>query len=716
MMEKYQDTRLPYTARANDLVSRMTTAEKMSQLQHESPAIGRLGIPAYNWWSEALHGMARNGTATVFPVPLALAATFDEEFVRTLADAVSDEVRGRWNDLRTYLESGEADAAEMLYMGLSECAPNINLFRDPRWGRGQETYGEDPYLTSRMGIAYIRGLQGDDARHHKVDACIKHFIVHSGPESLRHEMDVKIDEKSFREYYLPAFAACIREADVASVMGAYNRVNSEPCSGSAKLIKKLLRTELDFRGYFVSDAGAINDFHAHHKTTANAVQSAGMALSAGCDLNIGDTYKNLPEALRTGLISESDVDRAVKLLYEARVRLGMFDPKGQGKFDKLNGSLVCCEKHTELAREAARRSFVLLKNRDSLLPLRIGTKLAVIGPNADSRELLLGNYEGTPKTYTTLLRGILDAAGEDNVIYAQGCGYVKPHGKYEYDPLPEAILAAKKSDVVVLCLGNTAKLEGEEGDGGDRESIELPEVQKELLRTVAAVGKPIVLVLGNGGPVTLTHEEDLCTAILEVWYPGQAGGEILGEVLFGDTNPSGRMPVSVVRDIKDLPAFEDYTLEGRTYRYAEAPMEFPFGFGLSYTRFEYSNLIVSPVLAVGKDIEMRVTVENAGDYDGEAVVEVYVGHRSEKVIGPMYALAGFRRVALGAGESETIDLKIPARQLATIGQDGSAVIEPGAYQIYVGGVGPDAVSAERGGDGVLTAVVTLTGSAQPIAY
>lgn len=715
-MEKYQNPALSNAARAEDLLARMTVSEKLSQLCHESPAIPRLGIPAYNWWSEALHGMARNGTATVFPQSIALAAMFDEETMFSVADAASDEIRGRWNDLRNYIENANPDPKELLFMCLSECAPNINLFRDPRWGRGHETYGEDPYLTARMGIALIKGFQGNDPDHHKVDACVKHYIVHSGPENLRHEMDVKVDEKTLHEYYLYAFAACIKEADVASVMGAYNRVNGLPCSGSAELLKKLLRRELNFRGYVVSDAGAINDFHEFHKTTANAVESAAMALLAGCDLNIGDTFRNLPEALRTGLIHEADVDRALKLLLEARFRLGMFDPLGTSPYDKLNSSCICSPEHMELAREAAEKAMVLLKNKDNLLPLRIGTRIAVIGPNADSRDLLLGNYEGTPKAYSTLLRGIMEAAGEENVIYAYGCDYNHAHLAYEFDPVPEALLAAKNADVVVMCLGNTTKYEGEEGVGGDRTDLELPEIQKKLLRAVAAVGKPVILVLGNGGPVTLTNEEDLCSAIIELWYPGQAGGEVLGDLLFGGVNPSGKMPVSVVRSVKDLPAFEDYSLAGRTYRYAEEPLEFPFGFGLSYTTFAYKDLKFAPILDAGRDLKLRVTVENTGDFDGDAVVQVYVGHMSMNVTAPRYALTAFKRVSLAAGESATVELCVKARQLATIQADGSPLVETGDYKVYVGGHAPDEVSESRSADKVLTAGLTVVGKPVAVAY
>ena len=510
-----------------------------------------------------------------------------------VACAISDEIRGKYNEYQSVDDRG-------IYKGITHYAPNINIFRDPRWGRGQETYGEDPFLTARLGIAFIRGIQGDHPKYRKADANVKHYVVHSGPEELRHEINVQVSPKDFRETYLYAFAECIRKADVACVMGAYNRVNGEPCSGSPYLLKNLLRDELGFEGYVVSDSFAIDDFHLHHKVTKDSVESAALAFNSGCDQNGGTTFLHLSEAVRRNLVKEEDIDRSVARLLAERVRLGMFDPPQEVPFTAISGNIVDCDFHRSLAKKAATRSMVLLKNKQNILPLRDYKTIAVIGPNADSRDVLIGNYEGTMSRHTTLLRGIQDAASERNmrVIYAEGCHlYRSVVPLTEASLIPEAVIAAQKSDVVVLCLGLSPHLEGEEkldwekaGDASsaDRMALGLPGQQAELLRAVTKVGKPVVLVLCNGGPLSIPEEEPLVNAILEAWYPGEEGGAAIADILFGVESPSGRLPVTVVRSVNELPPMEDYQMKGRTYRYLEKEPLFPFGFGLGYGKFCYT--------------------------------------------------------------------------------------------------------------------------------
>ncbi|MHB8066012.1 MAG: glycoside hydrolase family 3 protein, partial [Ruminiclostridium sp.] len=503
-MNKFMNSSLPISERVQDVISCMTLEEKVSQLMYNSPSIPRLDIPAYHWWNECLHGLARCGVATVFPQPIGLGAIFDEQFVHKVACAISDEIRGKYNEYRKMGDAG-------IYKGITHYAPNINIFRDPRWGRGHETYGEDPYLTARMGVAFITGLQGDHPKYRKVDATAKHYVVHSGPEELRHEIDVHIDEKQFRETYLYAFHECVCEADVSCVMGAYNRLNGEPCSGSTYTLKDILRNEWGFTGYVVSDSFAIDDFHLHHKITDSPVESSALAFNSGCDQNGGTTFKFLTDAVRQGLVKEEDIDVSVGRLFAARLRLGMFDEEEKVPFNRISGNVVDCPQFRALAREAAQKSVVLLKNKNNLLPLcsEVGT-IAVIGPNADSKEVLLGNYSGTPSEYSTILEGIRKKVKDKKrVIYAEGCDLYRDelYPLWEGDLIPEAVLAAQKSDCVVLCLGLSARIEGEEGDTFtnsircDRTEIGLPGRQSELLKAVAAVGKPVILVLCNGGPV-----------------------------------------------------------------------------------------------------------------------------------------------------------------------------------------------------------------------
>ena len=712
------NTELPVEERAKETIKQMTLEEKVSQLVYKSAAIERLGIPAYHWWNECLHGVARCGTATVFPQAIGLAAMFDADFLKRVAEAISDEIRGKYN---AYQSIGD----NSIYKGITEYAPNINIFRDPRWGRGQETYGEDPFLTAELGIAFIRGIQGEDEKYRKADANVKHYVVHSGPDELRHEIDVTIDEKQFRETYLYAFARCIREADVACVMGAYNRVNGAPCSGSSYLLKDILREELGFKGYVVSDSFAIDDFHLHHKITSSPVESAAMASNNGCDQNGGTTFLHLSEAVRQGLVKEEDIDVSVQRLLEERIRLGMFDPAEDVPFYKISDDIVDCAEFRGLAREAAGKSAVLLKNKEDILPLENKYKtIAVIGPNADSKDVLLGNYSGTPSEYITLLRGMQEEAKKRGieVIYAEGCDLYKKEYKSlcETDLIPEAVIAARKSDIVVLCLGLSPVLEGEEGEEGavqcDRDDLGLPGRQAELVRAVAREGKPVILILCNGSPLSIPKEEPLADAILEVWYPGEEGGSAVADILFGNYNPSGRLPVTVVKGTEDLPPFDSYDMQGRTYRFLEKEPMYPFGYGLSYTRFEYRPVDLPETILAGKDIQFDVSVKNTGKCSGETVLQVYIRDEEASVKVPKHQLVFFKRIMAETGEEKKVTVCIRARDLAVVRQNGTCVLEPGRFKIYIGGSQPDEVSRRLTDDEIWEGVIEMTGVETEIAY
>ncbi len=571
---------MSFLQRAKDLVLQMTLEEKMSQLRYDAPTIERLGIPAYNWWNEALHGVARSGVATVFPQAIGMAASFDTDLVNRIATAISDEARAKYNE---YKQFGSTD----IYQGLTYWSPNINIFRDPRWGRGHETYGEDPYLTGRMGVAFVRGLQGE-GKYRKLDATLKHFAVHSGPEGKRHGFDARVSEKDLYETYLWAFRYCIKHADPSAVMGAYNRTNGEPCCASPRLLQDILVREWGFDGYVVSDCGAIMDIHKNHKITNSEAESAALALNNGCHLNCGNAFHWLMDAYEQDLISEETITHAVEKLFEARMRLGMFDDDCE--YDRIPYEVVDCAEHRALNRRMAQSSIVLLKN-DGILPLSKRQTLAVIGPNADNLSILLGNYHGTPSRYTTLLRGIQDAC-EGNVIYARGSNLFRKPGAWSEKSFREAIIAAKKADTVVLCVGIDPSMEGEEGDfysgsiSGDKIGLELPQVQQEMIQQILALQKPTVLVNVSGSCIDLSFAKESCNAVLQCFYPGAEGGNALADILFGDVSPSARLPVSFYRSVEDLPDFEDYSMENRTYRFFKGECVYDFGYGLSYADVE----------------------------------------------------------------------------------------------------------------------------------
>jgi beta-glucosidase len=846
----YLDPKLPVKQRVDDLISRMTLEEKVSQMMNAAPAIPRLSIPQYDWWNEALHGVAFSGVATVFPQAIGLGATFDPQLINRVGNVISDEARAKYHEAQ---RRGNYNR----FYGLTFWSPNINIFRDPRWGRGQETYGEDPYLTSRLGVAFVKGLQGNDPKYLKVVATPKHYAVHSGPEPERHRFDAAASERDERETYLPAFRATVMEARAASVMCAYNRTNGEPCCANTHLLGDLLRGEWGFNGYVVSDCGAIDDIYKRHSFVKTAEEASALAVKRGTDLECGDSYKSLVNAVKQGLISEAEIDRALKRLFEARFRLGMFDPPELVPYAKIPFSVNDSAAHRQLALEAARESIVLLKNENNTLPLRKDLKsIAVIGPNADDVQVLLGNYNGQPSRATTPLAGIRQhVSKKTRVLYALGTslteisaipipasalrgpngesglkaeffsnkmlegapvvtrldrevnfdwGMSNPapgipsddfsarwtgklvankSGKYRfgaiaddgvrvyldgkliaedwsehapatvtgevtleagrsYDikmeyyeskigavaklvwqppvvqtaaPYAEAVDAARQADTVVLVLGISSRLEGEEMNvrepgflGGDRVDIKLPARQQGLLEAVAQTGKPLVVVLMSGSALAVNWANEHAAAIVQAWYPGEEGGTAIADTLFGDYNPAGRLPVTFYKSVDQLPPFENYHMDGRTYRFFKGEPLYPFGHGLSYTRFKYSDLNIS---TAEKKVTVSATVENAGTRAGEEVVQLYVTDEAASVRVPIRSLAGVERVYLKAGERRVIRFMIEPHQLAVITDDGRTVVEPGEFKVTIGGKQPGfAGTADAGTTSYVEGHFSVTGA------
>jgi len=851
----FQNPSLTVDERVSDLISRMTLDEKVKQMLYDAPAIPRLRVPEYNWWGEALHGVARAGKATVFPQAIGLAATWDTDLMLRVATVISDEARAKHHDAARKGRHG-------IYEGLTFWSPNINIFRDPRWGRGMETYGEDPYLTGRLGVQFVKGMQGDDPKYFKTISTPKHFAVHSGPEPDRHVFDAVVDDRDLRETYLPAFRATVLEANAQSIMCAYNRFRGEPCCGSSELLQRILRDEWGFSGYVVSDCWAIMDFYTFHKVDKTAPEAAARALMAGTDLNCGVTYDSLGVAVRQGLVSEQLVDIAVKRLFRARFGLGMFDPPGFVPYANIPISNNDSKQHQRLAVEAARKSIVLLKNEGNLLPLRKDIRtIAVIGPNADDVDLLLGNYNGLPSNPVTPLAGIRRGAPRGTkVIYARGCSVAenipsfelvpssmlftehkgrkkagltgeyfnndrfegKPFitrvdpsinfnwwedpplrgmrvdsfsirwkgvlvppvdGRYalgvrayggarlwiadsllfdesdqhsvmtqsnnvmlkagvayavrvEYwdrradasiqliwsPPAPnlreEALAAAKSADVVVMMMGLSPRLEGEEMPvevpgfkGGDRVDLGLPRVQEELIQAVAAIGKPVVLVLLSGSAVAVNWAAEHVPAIVEAWYPGQAAGTALADVLFGKYNPAGRLPVTFYKSADEIPPFSNYNMGGKTYRYFRGEPLFPFGHGLSYTTFTYSNLRIPSSVRTGEHIAVAVDVTNSGRRDGEEVVQLYVIDLEASAPVPIRSLQGFQRVQLKAGEKKTVSFTLTPRQISLIDAESKRVVEPGSFELSVGGKQPGSRgTADASTTGVLSGRFQVVGA------
>ncbi|PYO14869.1 MAG: glycosyl hydrolase [Gemmatimonadetes bacterium] len=695
----YLNQDLPFERRVNDLVGRMTLEEKVSQMKDVAPAIERLGIPEYNWWNEALHGVARSGLATSFPQAIGLAATWDDSLIFQMATVISDEARAKHHE---YVRAG----SRQRYQGLTFWSPNINLFRDPRWGRGQETYGEDPFLTGRLAVQFIRGMQGDDPKYLKTVATVKHFAVHSGPEPERHSFDAVVSERDLRESYLPHFAAGIREGGAYSLMCAYNRVEGKAACGSDMLLEVILRGEWGFSGYVVSDCGAIDDIYLRHTVVATGAEAAALAVKTGTDLECGRVYTNLVDAVKQGLITEQEIDTAVKRLFLARFKLGMFDSPDRVRWAQIAYGVLDRPTHRELARRVARESIVLLKNAGGVLPLRKDlATLAVLGPNADQWRMLLGNYNGMPADPVTPLRGIREAVGrETRVLYARGADLADGFPGTDGPSVPaetlavEAVKAARQADAVVLFLGLTARLEGEEMRvelegfrGGDRTRIDLPAAQERLLERIVAVGKPTVLVLLNGSALAVSWAQQHVPAIVEAWYPGQAAGTAIADVLFGDYNPGGRLPVTFYKSVDDLPPFDDYRMEGRTYRFFKGTPLYPFGYGLSYTSFAYKQLRTSArTLRADDTLTVRVDVTNTGQREGDEVVQLYVRHLGSRVTRPREDLRGYRRVTLRPGETRTVQFPLVAASLAYWNPDSHRwVVEDEPVEIAVASAAAD---------------------------
>lgn len=696
IMENYKaylDESLGFEERAKDLVSRMTLEEKVFQTLHAAPAIDRLDVKAYNWWNEALHGVARAGVATVFPQAIGLAASFDEDLLEEVADTISTEGRAKFNAQQKY---GDHD----IYKGLTFWSPNVNIFRDPRWGRGHETYGEDPYLSSRLGIRFVNGIQGNDDKYMKAAACAKHFAVHSGPEDVRHSFNAECSTQDLYETYLPAFKACVQEADVESVMGAYNRTNGEPCCGSKTLLQDILRDEWGFKGHVVSDCWAIKDFHEYHKVTSTPVESVSLAMNNGCDLNCGNIFGNLLLAVRDGLVEEKTIDRAVTRLMTTRMKLGLFDNPDKVPFNKIAYDQVDTKEHLKLNLKSAKKSIVLLKNEDKLLPLdksKLKT-VGVIGPNANNRKALVGNYEGTASEYITVLEGVKEYLGEDTrVYYSEGCHLFKNSVSglgMENDRLAEARMVCDMSDVVIACFGLDPGLEGEEGDqgnefaSGDKPNLNLPGIQEEVLKELYKSGKPIILVLLSGSALSIPWADDHIPAIVQGWYPGAQGGRAIAEILFGDYSPEGKLPVTFYRTTEELPDFTDYNMANRTYRYMKNEALYPFGYGLSYTDFDLSNpSIEGEELGLGKNVLCTVNIKNIGSMPGAETIQVYVKVKRDDALN--WQLKGLKKVYLNPNEEKTVSIELKDTAFGLYDNEGRLIIHEGEYEVFVGTSQPD---------------------------
>lgn len=679
---------------AEELVSKMTVAEQASQLRYDAPAIPRLNIPAYNWWNEGLHGLARAGTATMFPQAIAMAATFDAALVQQMGEITATEARAMYN------ACSQAEDRD-IYKGLTIWAPNINIFRDPRWGRGQETYGEDPYLTATLGKAMVVGLQQNDGTFLKTAACAKHFAVHSGPEAVRHTFDAKISPKDLEETYLPAFQALVEEAEVAGVMGAYNRVNGAPACANPFLMQKL--KDWQFDGYFVSDCWAIRDFHTTHKITETATDSIALALKAGCHLNCGCTYVQILLALEEGKITEKDIRTACIQVMQTRFQLGMFE--AQQPFSDIPITALSCPAHKSKSLAAAKRAMVLLRNEKQILPLSADSlqTIAVIGPNADSRAALFGNYNGTADHYVTFLEGI-QRIFSGRVLYAEGCHLfhdrcaelAQPGDRYA-----EAVAVAKAADVVILCLGLDATLEGEEGDtgnefaSGDKADLLLPEPQRILLKKIATTGKPVILVTATGSAIQPEIQTD---GWIQAWYLGSEGGTALAEILFGQCSPSGKLPVTFYADADKLPAFTDYRMQGRTYRYIQDNLLYPFGYGLTYGKIVCIDLQYANGTAI-------VIIENQGPLETEDVIQIYVQNNAACAV-PFYSLCGFQRVALQAGEQQKVVVPLSKNTFTSVDEMGRRNVYGTVFTLYAGTSQPDPISQKL--TKTIPVILTLT--------
>jgi beta-glucosidase len=689
----YLNTSLPLDARVKDLVSRLTLKEKVDQLMYTAPAIPRLNIPAYNWWNEALHGVARSGPATVFPQAIGLAATFDDQLALKESSAISDEARAMFNAFQKNKNYAQ-------YAGLTFWTPNINIFRDPRWGRGQETYGEDPFLTSKMGVAFVKGLQGDNPKYLKTAACAKHFAVHSGPEKLRHEFNVNVSKKDLWETYLPAFHSLVN-AGVAGVMCAYNSVDGEPCCANTYLLQDVLRNQWNFKGYITSDCWALVDIYQGHKFVPTATEAAAVALKRGVDLNCGSTFPSLVDAVKQGLVNEKEIDSALSVLMKIRFRLGLFDPQNANPYNRIPDSVVNSTAHRNLARKVAEESIVLLKN-DGVLPLKNNLhKYYVTGPNAAVIEPLIGNYYGVNKNMVTVLEGITGHVQPGSqVTYRQGTLLSRDN----VNTADWASGEAKVSDATIYVMGISDLIEGEEGESiasstsGDRLNYNLPQNQIDYLKKLKAGNKnPVIAIVAGGSPMNLSEVQEIADAVLLVWYPGEEGGNAVADVIFGKVSPSGKLPLTFPKSFDDLPSFTDYSMKGRTYRYMKAEPMYPFGFGLSYTKFAFSNLKLSKTnVEKNQAVDAEVTVTNSGKVASDEVVQMYLTHLPGGDNIPLYSLKGFKRIHLAAGASQKVKFTITPDMMKLVNEDGQSVLNSGEIKVSIAGSLPSARSEELG--------------------
>lgn len=706
-MGNYRKERAEARKKAKELVSKMTLMEKAAQLRYDAAPVSRLGVPTYNYWNEALHGVARAGVATMFPQAIGMAAAFDEDAMERVGDIIATEGRAKYNE---YSKHDDRD----IYKGLTFWSPNVNIFRDPRWGRGHETYGEDPYLTSRLGVRFVEGIQGGGPVM-KAAACAKHYAVHSGPEAIRHEFDAEVSMKDMWETYLPAFEALVKEADVEAVMGAYNRTNGEPCCGHKYLMEEVLRGKWEFDGHYTSDCWAIKDFHENHQVTKNARESAALALKCGCDVNCGNTYLHLLGAVEDGLITEEDITVAAERLLTSRFLMGLFDGS---EYDDIPYEAVECREHLEEALNMARKGSVLLKN-DGVLPLdksKLKT-IGVVGPNADSRAALIGNYHGTSSRYITVLEGIQDEAGEEvRVLFSEGCHLEKDRVEnlaWSQDRISEAVITAEHSDVVIICVGLDETLEGEEGDAGnsdasgDKKDLHLPKVQEELIEKVTAVGKPTIVVLMAGSAIDLNYAEEHCNAVLMAWYPGARGGRAIADILFGNISPSGKLPITFYKGLEDLPEFTDYSMKNRTYRYMEQEALYPFGYGLTYGDAEVKEAKVLGEVTKESDIRVEVSLKNVGETDTDEVVQIYIKDLDSKLAVPNHNLCAFKRISLKAGEEKTVEMTVPNRAMSVVDEEGERHIDSKSFKLFVGFSQPDERSRRLTGKETVEIPVTL---------
>ena len=689
----YLEPKLPVSERVQDLLSRMTLNEKLKQFNHSADGIPRLGMAPYNYWGEGLHGVGRNGRATVFPQVIGMSATWDLALVQLIASAIGDEGRAKYHE--TLRKKGKTD----LYQGLTLWSPNINIFRDPRWGRGQETWGEDPLLTGDMGMAYVCGLQGNDPKYVKIAACAKHFAVYSGPEKMRHSFDAQVSRRDLYATYLPAFKKLVVEAKVEAVMGSYNRVLGEPACASKLLLQDILRDEWGFTGHVVSDCWALSDIHGGHHYTSGPIESAALALKNGCDLSCGCTFEHLGEALDQELISEADIDLALSRVLTTRFKLGMFDPPDEVPYAATPMSVVGSKKHRDLAYQAALESAVLLKNENHALPIGPQVKsIFVTGPAAASLDVLLGNYYGINDKMTTLIEGIVGRLPEGiKLEYRPGCLWTQESAI----PFNQAENEAISADLTILCAGTTPLMEGEENESilsaenGDRTQIELPAVQQKFIRRLAEQGARIVLVLTGGSPIALGEIVDMVEAILFVWYPGQEGGDAVASLLFGESSPSGKLTITFPKATTDLPPFEDYNMTGRTYQFARYEPLYPFGFGLSYSSFEYSDLKLDrDEIKVGVGLVISVNLQNVGDHTAAEVAQLYLSDLEASTLIPLHKLVGFERVTLEPGESRILKFNLTPESMSFFNDDGELTLEPGQFRLEVGGCSP----GQRGQD------------------